>query len=86
MLPLGYQKPPNGSPWPRANGLTTLEQQTLMTLWAITRAPLIYGGRLDNMTKQTVQLCAAWAVPRGSGCRGSPRASRSNSAKGAAAS
>ena len=56
MLPLGYQKPARDSPWPRANGLTEDEQRTLMTLWAVTRSPLIYGGRLDNMTRKTVAL------------------------------
>lgn len=62
MLPLGLQKPPNGSPWPRPNGLTLDEQRTLMTLWGVTRSPLIYGGRLDNMSQHTVDLLTHPAI------------------------
>jgi hypothetical protein len=62
MLPLGLQKPPNGSPNPRPNGLSLDEQRTLITLWAITRSPLIYGGRLDNMSQQTVSLLTHPAI------------------------
>jgi hypothetical protein len=62
MLPLGLQKPPNGSPYPRPNGLSLDEQRTLMTLWSISRSPLIYGGRLDNMSQQTVELLTHPAV------------------------
>ena len=39
MLPLGFQKNQTGL---RANGLSPDEQRTLMTLWSITRSPLIY--------------------------------------------
>ena len=56
MLALGYQKPANGSPYPSANGLTPSEQRILMTLWGMTRSPLIYGGRMDNITDETVAL------------------------------
>ena len=37
MLPLGFQKKPNGANYSRPNGLSLDEQRTLMTLWGITR-------------------------------------------------
>jgi hypothetical protein len=68
MLPLGLQKP-KLRPQPKLkvgdgrevgrpsdNLLTADEQQFLMTLWGMTRSPLIYGGRLDNMSDATVAL------------------------------
>lgn len=56
MLPLGYQKKPNRANYSNPNGLSADEQRTLMSLWGITRSPLIYGGRLDNITNETVGL------------------------------
>jgi hypothetical protein len=56
MLPLGYQKAPNGQNYSNPNGLSLAEQRTLITLWGITRSPLIYGGKLSNMTDETVSL------------------------------
>lgn len=56
MLPLG--KIAGGSPtatgrWTR---FTTNEQVSLMTLWAIARSPLIYGGDLTQMDPFTLSL------------------------------
>jgi alpha-galactosidase len=54
MLPFGQQAGTNGGP-PRDNLFSPEEQRLIMTLWAITRAPLILGSVLplapdDNLT------------------------------------
>ena len=44
MLPLGQLRPSPGWGEPRATRLTHDEQRSLINLWSIVRAPLIYGG------------------------------------------
>jgi len=44
MLPIGELRPAPGWGQPRASRLTPDEQKTMMTLWAIVRSPLVYGG------------------------------------------
>ena len=56
MLPLGKigaGSDPNGG---RTTNFTADEQQTLMTLWAIARSPLMYGGILTQMDPATLAL------------------------------
>jgi alpha-galactosidase len=49
MLPIGQLRPFPGYGKPRASGLTEDEQRTMITLWAIARAPLFIGGNLTQM-------------------------------------
>ncbi len=54
MLPEGYLGPHPGKDHVRQSNYTQDEQRTEMTLWAITRSPLIFGGnltKLDDFTK-----------------------------------
>ena len=46
MLPLGELRPAPGWGKPRTSRLTADEQQTMLTLWAIARSPLMIGGNL----------------------------------------
>ena len=56
MLPIGRigPRPPVGVD--RATGLTKDEQVTMMTLWAISRSPLMIGGDLTSFDPWTLSL------------------------------
>lgn len=56
MLPLGYLGPTVGWGEPRQTRLTHDEQKTLLTLWGISRSPLIMGGSLVNNDDWTTSL------------------------------
>jgi hypothetical protein len=49
MLPLGHLGPAAGWGKPRDTRLTLHEQQTMITLWAIFRSPLMIGAELKSM-------------------------------------
>lgn len=54
MLPLGYLGPHPGEGEVRNTQFTADEQKTLMTLWAISRSPLMMGGNLTKMDEATL--------------------------------
>ena len=57
MLPFGYLGPTPGWGDPRQTQLTQAEQQSVMTLWALGRSPLILGAnltRLDPFTRSLI--------------------------------
>ena len=56
MLPLGRigGRPEQGHP--RRTNFTPVEQKTLLSLWAIAQAPLIFGGDLPSNDESTLQL------------------------------
>ncbi len=56
MLPLGYLGPHPGEGEPRDSQLTPDEQKTLITLWAISRSPLMMGGNLTKLDAATLDL------------------------------
>jgi len=56
MLPLGTLGPVPGWGSPRKTRLTIEEQQTLMTLWAISRSPLFVGANLTELDDWTAEL------------------------------
>jgi hypothetical protein len=56
MLPLGTLGPVPGQGKPRKSLLTHDEQQTLMTLWAISRSPLFVGANLTKLDDRTASL------------------------------
>jgi alpha-galactosidase len=56
MLPLGHIGPVPGEGKPRDTRLTPTEQQTLMTLWAMARSPLILGANLTALDDATLKL------------------------------
>jgi alpha-galactosidase len=56
MLPLGHIGPVPGSGKERDTRLTPIEQQTLMTLWAMARSPLILGANLTQLDEVTEKL------------------------------
>ncbi len=56
MLPLGELRPEPGYGQPRATRLTPDEQQTLLTLWAMSRSPLILGANLTMLNDATLKL------------------------------
>ncbi len=56
MLPLGQLRPSPGWGDPRATRLTHDEQRSMMTLWSIVRAPLIYGGNAAQTDAWTLAL------------------------------
>lgn len=56
MLPLGTLGPVPGWGPPRKTHLTIQEQQTLMTLWAISRSPLFVGANLTELDDETLAL------------------------------
>jgi len=56
MLPLGRLGPNPGLGKPRNTQLTRNEQQTMMTLWSISRSPLIMGGNLLELDDWTRSL------------------------------
>lgn len=57
MLPVGELNPfPDVGPGPRHTRLTPAEQRTQMSLWAMARSPLIVGGNLTLLDKDTLRL------------------------------
>ena len=56
MLPLGELRPSPGWAQPRTSRLNPDEQQTLLTLWAMARSPLILGANLTLLSPQTERL------------------------------
>jgi hypothetical protein len=56
MLPLGKLEPTPGWGSPRATRLTYDEQESLITLWAISRSPLFFGGNLTELDDFTRTL------------------------------
>jgi hypothetical protein len=56
MLPLGELRPVPGDGQPRTTRLTPTEQQTMLTLWAIARSPLILGANLTLLDDATLKL------------------------------
>jgi alpha-galactosidase len=57
MLPLGELRPyPDVGPGPRHTRLTPVEQQTLLSLWAMARSPLIVGANLTLLDQDTLSL------------------------------
>ena len=56
MLPLGELRPVPGEGKPRHTRLTTDEQRTLLTLWALNRSPLIIGANLTLVDDATLKL------------------------------
>jgi len=62
MIPIGRlsKQGPVGSP--RYSSLTADEQRTLMTLWSITRSPLMWGGNLTENRAQELALMTNAAV------------------------
>jgi alpha-galactosidase len=62
MIPIGRlaKQGPVGSP--RFSSLTADEQRTLMTLWSITRSPMMWGGNLTENRAQELALMTNAAV------------------------
>jgi hypothetical protein len=57
MLPIGELRPwPDVGPGPRKTRLTPAEQQTMMSLWAMARSPLIVGANLTLLDDATQRL------------------------------
>jgi alpha-galactosidase len=57
MLPIGELRPfPDVGPGARHTRLTPTEQQTLLTLWAMARSPLIVGANLTLLDEPTLRL------------------------------
>jgi hypothetical protein len=56
MLPLGELSPSPGDGQPRTTRLTHTEQQTLLSLWAMARSPLILGANLTQLDGATLDL------------------------------
>ena len=56
MLPLGELRPSPGDGAPRSTRLTPTEQQTLLTLWAMARSPLVLGANLTLLDDATYKL------------------------------
>jgi alpha-galactosidase len=56
MLPLGELRPSPGDGAPRTTRLTLTEQQTMLTLWAMARSPLILGANLTLLDPATLKL------------------------------
>jgi len=56
MLPIGELRPTPGDGKPRTTRLTPTEQQTMMTLWAMARSPLILGANLTLLDPATLKL------------------------------
>jgi hypothetical protein len=56
MLPIGELRPSPGWGAARATRLTRDEQRTMMTLWAIVRSPLVYGGNPALTDAATLDL------------------------------
>ena len=64
MLPLGELRPSPGEGAPRTTRLTPTEQQTMLTLWAVARSPLILGANLTLLDQPTLKLITAPDVLR----------------------
>jgi alpha-galactosidase len=56
MLPIGELRPSPGDGKARSTRLTPTEQQTLLTLWAMARSPLILGANLTLLDDATLKL------------------------------
>ncbi|MGD0797876.1 MAG: glycoside hydrolase family 27 protein [Acidobacteriaceae bacterium] len=56
MLPIGELRPSPGNGAPRTTRLTPTEQQTMMTLWAMARSPLVLGANLTLLDDATLKL------------------------------
>jgi alpha-galactosidase len=56
MLPLGELGPSPGDGKPRTTRLTPVEQQTMLSLWAMARSPLILGANLTKLDGPTFDL------------------------------
>jgi hypothetical protein len=56
MLPLGHLGPAPGWGQPRDTRFTPAEQQTLLTLWAMARSPLILGANLTQLSDASFKL------------------------------
>jgi hypothetical protein len=56
MLPIGELRPVPGYGEPRTTRLTHTEQQTLLTLWAMARSPLVLGANLTMLDDATYKL------------------------------
>ena len=56
MLPLGELRPVPGEGQARSTRLTPTEQQTMLTLWAMARSPLILGANLTLLDEPTFRL------------------------------
>jgi hypothetical protein len=56
MLPIGELRPVPGDGAPRTSRLTLTEQQTMLTLWAMARSPLILGANLTLLDEATFKL------------------------------
>jgi hypothetical protein len=56
MLPIGELRPSPGDGQPRSTRLTPAEQQTMLTLWAMARSPLILGANLTLLNDATLKL------------------------------
>ena len=56
MLPLGKLQGGNNTSSGRNTNFTASEQNTMMTLWAIARSPLIHGGDMTQMDPNTLAL------------------------------
>ncbi len=56
MLPLGHLGPVPGWGKERDTNFTPAEQQTLLTLWAMARSPLILGANLTQLSDMTFKL------------------------------
>jgi hypothetical protein len=63
MLPWGSLTPHPGWGAPRQSRLTPDEERTQLTLWAISRSPIILGGNLTKMDRTTRALVGnAWVL------------------------
>ena len=56
MLPIGELRPVAGAGASRTTRLTPTEQQTMLTLWAMARSPLILGANLTLLDGATLKL------------------------------
>ncbi len=56
MLPIGFLGPRPGYREARTSGLSFDEQETLLTLWCVSRSPLIMGGNLHQLDARLVNL------------------------------
>ncbi|GLT36654.1 hypothetical protein SLA2020_110170 [Shorea laevis] len=63
MLPLGWLTDPGANEGPhRASNLTPDEQRTQITLWAMAKSPLFFGGDLRRLDDQTYNLITNYKV------------------------
>jgi alpha-galactosidase len=65
MLPVGELRPfPDVGPGSRHTRLTLAEQQTLLSLWAMARSPLIVGANLTLLDQDTMRLLTSTDILR----------------------